>query len=418
EYLSRFAEKAARGYAHGEAVQALNDALQHIDRMPADVRDLQRLQTVLALADSMLPLGRINELLSLLPAEHDRVERLREPALAARYYFILARAYMLGNHRLVEESARRAITEAERCGDSATMGGAYAVLAVACALLGQSSTGIECGRRAIALLETSPEQWSLSYACWALGLCCAQTGAFEEAITAEHHALSIAQEIGNAALEVSAGWVIGITHAAMGDWDQGILECQRAVQAARDVLYRAISTGFLGFAYMEKGDSGAATAALEEAIPLVCQFGMKQFEGWFTAFLAETHRLEGRLDRAEALAGHACLIAAEANHGIGVGWAQQSLGRTAVARRDLAKAMARLEQALATFTTTHSRYECARTHVDLAAVCQARGDGEAAGRHLNEAYALFKALDVPRYRERVEQLAAEWGMALTSDSRS
>src|SRR5207247_265678 len=268
------------------------------------------------------------------------------------------------------------------------------------------------GRRAVALLDVSPEGWSLSYACWALGLCCSQTGAFEEAITVEHRALAIAQAIGDPALEASAAWVIGITHAAMGAWDQGIAECRRAVDATRDLLYRAISTGFLGFAYMEKGDAGAAVVALEESIPLVNQFGLKAFEGCFTAFLAEAHRLKGRLDRGEALAEHACLLATEASFGFALGWAQQSLGRMALARGDPAKATARLEQALATFTAAHSRYECARTHMDLAAVWRARGGGEAARRHLEEAHGLFTACGAPRYRERVERLAADRGMRL------
>src|SRR5205814_7787257 len=145
---------------------------------------------------SLLPLGRISESIAILLAEHDRVERLRDPALAARYYFDLARAYMLGNHGLVAENARRAIADAERCGDSATMGGAYGVLTVACALSGQAPLGIECGQRAVALLDASPEQWHLSYACWALGLCWTQTGAFAECLAIERRALAIAQAIG------------------------------------------------------------------------------------------------------------------------------------------------------------------------------------------------------------------------------
>ena len=181
EYLGRFAEKVARSYAHGAAVQACNEALQHVERLPADGRDRRRVQLILRLADSLLPLGRIGESIGVLLGDHDRLERLRDPALAARYYFDLARAYMLGNHALVADNARRAIAEAERCGDTATMGGAFGVLTVACALSGQAPRGIECGQRAIALLEASAEQWHLSYACWALGLCFTQTGAFAEA---------------------------------------------------------------------------------------------------------------------------------------------------------------------------------------------------------------------------------------------
>jgi len=412
EYLSRFAEKAARADAHGEAIQAWEKALKHVEGLPAEVRDHRHMELALRLPSSLLPLGRVADICSFLLQERDRLERLHDSALAARYYFLLARAYMLGNHALVAENARRAIAEAEQCGDNATMSGAYGVLAVACALSGQAAHGIECGQRAVMLLEKAPDQWLLCYAYWALGLCYSQTSAFQDAVVAERQALAIAEAIGDQPLETSATWVVGIIHAVMGEWDQGIAECQRAVQRARDVLYRAIATGFLGFAYLEKGKAQPAIAALEESIPLLHQFGLRAFEGWFTTFLAESHRLEGRLDRADALAGAGLRIATEANFCVAVGWAHLALGRIAAARSDLPAAAARLDEALATFTTTHSRYECARTHMDLAAVGWAHGDGDAASRHLATARGLFQELGVPRYCERVERLAADWGISL------
>ena len=205
---------------------------------------------------------------------------------------------------------------------------------------------------------------------------------------------------------------MGVTHAAMGEWDQAISECRHAVDAARNVLYRAFAMGFLGFAYMEKGDATRAIVALEEAILLVHQFGLKAIEGWFTAFLAEANRLEGRLDRAEALAEHGRLIATESSYGVAAGWAEHSLGRTAIDRGDLVKAMDRLERAFATFTATHSRYECARVHIDLGGVWQARGNSELATHHLAEAHALLAQVGAARHRERVESLAAGWGLRL------
>ena len=412
DYLNGLAGKAARGGAHGEAVHAWNEALRHVERLAPDVRDRRRLEILLSLSGSLLPLGRIAEVGALLLPERDRLENLRDPALAAHYYFVLGRMYMLGNHALVVDYARRAIAEAERCGDDATMGGAYGMLALSCALSGQAAQGIDCGQRAVVLLEKTKNQWSLSYAYWALGLCYSQIGRFQDALSAEQRSLLIAQAIGDAGLEVSATWARGIVHVAMAEWDEGIADCLRAVHVARDALYRAIATAFLGFAYMERGDAEPAIAALEQAIPLVHRFGLRAYEGWFTAFLAEAHRLAGHLERAEALSVSACQIATEANFPVAVGWAQLSLGRTAAARSDLPAAATRLDEALTTFTTTHSHYECARTHMDLAAVGWAHGDGDAARRHLATARGLFQELGVPRYGERVERLAADWGISL------
>src|SRR5262249_1803110 len=135
------------------AVQAWEEALRHVEGLPVDARERRRLEIISKLPRSLWPLGRLAELYALVLPERDRVERLQDPALAARYYYVLARAYMLGNHALVEQNARRAIAEAERCGDRATMGGAFAVLTIACALSGQAAQGIDCGLRAVKLLE-------------------------------------------------------------------------------------------------------------------------------------------------------------------------------------------------------------------------------------------------------------------------
>src|SRR5262249_6042483 len=148
-----------------------------------------------------------------------------------------------------------------------------------------------------ALLEKTEDQASLCYAYWALGQCCARIGAFEDAMTAEASASRIAEVIGDQPQAAASAWVVGVVHAAMGNWAEGIAECQRAVQMTRDALNRAIATGWLGFAYVEHGDAARAIAALEQSIPFLHQFGVRALEGWFLAFLAEAHRIEGRVDR-------------------------------------------------------------------------------------------------------------------------
>ncbi|HEY9421031.1 MAG TPA: adenylate/guanylate cyclase domain-containing protein, partial [Thermoanaerobaculia bacterium] len=54
-YLTLFAGKAARGYAHAEAVEALRRALSHAERLPDPERDRRSLELVDQLASSLLP---------------------------------------------------------------------------------------------------------------------------------------------------------------------------------------------------------------------------------------------------------------------------------------------------------------------------------------------------------------------------
>ncbi|PYN94403.1 MAG: hypothetical protein DMD91_28060 [Candidatus Rokuibacteriota bacterium] len=374
EYLMSFAEKSARAYAHDEAVKALGEAGHLVERLSTVARDRKKLELAIALPASLLPLGRLVEIFSVLLEQRERLERVNDPALSARYYFLLSRAYILSRHDVAGEHARRAIAEAERCGDTATMGRAYGVLAMGGALSGQAARGIEHGRRAVTLLEKTDSQSSLCYAYWALGLCYSQTGAFEEAIEAESQALQIAVKIGDLPLEGSAAWVLGIIHAAMGDFEDGVAHCERAVQKARDTLNRAIATGFLGYAYLQQGDLPRAIDALEKSIPSLHQFGLRAFEAWFTALLAEAHGLAGHFDRAEPLSAQALQIAAESNFGLALGCAHQAASRVALARGDHDAATKQSTDALAVFTRVHARSEAARTHLDLATISRARGD--------------------------------------------
>jgi transcriptional regulator with AAA-type ATPase domain/tetratricopeptide (TPR) repeat protein len=412
EYLSGMAAKAARSDAREEALLAWRDALLHVERLPPDERDRRRLEVRLALSASLLPLGRIEEMGSLLLPERERLESLKDHALAARYYFLLARMYMIGDHSQVMASAKRAISEAEQCGDAATQGGAYAVLAVACAMSGQATAGIDYGRQAVELLEATPNQWSLSYACWTLGLCYSQRGEFHDALANQDRALEIARAIGDAALQVSAGWAIGLVRAARGESKEGIEACQAAVQAARDPLYRAIATAFLGFAYTQNDEARRAITELEQSIPLVQRFSLRAYDAWFTAFLAEAYRRAGNLEHAEGLAEHARETAIVAGFPVAIGWAELSLGRIAAGRLDFSGAATRLERALKTFKTISSSYEWALVEIDLAGVWHKRGDDESAHRYLRHAHDRLVQLDVPCYRQRVQSLAAEWGLSL------
>jgi transcriptional regulator with AAA-type ATPase domain/tetratricopeptide (TPR) repeat protein len=409
EYLSQFADKVAPN-ASEEAVRALKEALQHVERLPAEVRDRRHLELVLRLPYSLVPLGRIEEIQDLLIRERERVERFQDAALTSHYYFLLGRTHILGSHEQAVECARRAIAAADQCGDDAMKGRAYSVLALAAALGGRATAGMEDGRTAVALLEKTGDRVWLGDAYWALGLCCSQTAVFSEALAAEARAQSIAETIGDRRLEASAAWVMGLVQAAMGEWELAVETCRRAVQRAQDALNIAITTGCLGFAYLESGDASRAIPALEQAIPIFHVSRFRTFEAWFTAFLAEAHRREGRLEMAESLARRALEIATQAKFGIGMGWAQQALGRIARARGDLGAAEARFVEARQTFDSLHSRYESARTSLDLATTAAARGDSPAAGKHLSAARALFAQLGVDRYVERADAVAAEWGL--------
>ena len=408
EYLTRFAGKAARRYAHVEAVRALQEALAHVGRLPAEEQERQILDLILRQGSSLIALGRIREILDLLVRQQEGLERIGDPSRIGHYYFLLGRTYsFLGDHERAAQSAQRAIAEAERCGDEATMGKAYCLLALESPLSGQALQGIEYGRRAVELLERTREQWWLGQAYWLVGLNHTQIGEFEAALGAEAHARAIGEAIGDSRLPTFAAWVDGVIYAAIGEYEQGIEACQRGLDRSPDPLNTAICMGWLGFAYLESGDPGKAMPLLQASVQQLGRFGFRQFQGWFTVFLSECYLLTGETETAHALATQALQLAREAKYKYVVGWAQRALGRVSRARGDVSEAAAQLSGALETFTSTHAQYDAARTHLDLAALARAQGNNEGALSHINRARDLFSALKMPRYIERTERLVQE-----------
>src|SRR5207244_9304791 len=130
EYLTRSAERAARSYAHEEAVHGLQEAVAHVGRLPEAERAARLFDLLLRQGFSLTALGRVQEVLDLLLPHQERTDRLGDRALAGRYYFLVARTYsFLGQYERAAQNAERAIAEARPCDEEATIGKAHSVLA-------------------------------------------------------------------------------------------------------------------------------------------------------------------------------------------------------------------------------------------------------------------------------------------------
>src|SRR5207244_2568595 len=139
-------------------VTTLQDALSHVARVSAPERDHRTLDIVIRLAHSLHFLGRFQDTLELLLPQQARVEQLQEPVLAGPYYFWCALTYnYIGDQDQAAQSAQRALEEGRRCGDAATMGKTYYVLARQGCWSGQHLSGIEHGQQAVSLLARTPE---------------------------------------------------------------------------------------------------------------------------------------------------------------------------------------------------------------------------------------------------------------------
>lgn len=413
DYLTRSAGWAARGHAHTEAVQALEEALVHVQLLPEPGRHRRRLDLVLRRASSLLPLGRLQETLDLLLREHEGPGKVSDSGLSSHYFLLLGRTYsFLGDYERAAEHARLAIEEAERSGDRAMMGKAHCLLAEDTPFSGQAPLGIQHGRQAIALLESTTERWWLGQAHFAVGLNHAVIGDFGPALKALARAEDIGKRLEDRRLGAFAGWGIGAVHIAMGHWEAGLEACRRTLDSSPDPLNRAIAAGWLGFAHLESDDPRRAIPALESAVERLRDFRYRHFEGWFTAFLAEAHRASGDPAKARELAARALQVARDAKLPLGVAWALHVLGRVAADIGNLDEADAYLVQAHETFVRIQSQWERGRIALDLARLARARGRSADAAGYLREGRDIFRKLEIPHYVERAEKLAVELNVAL------
>ncbi|NJL26430.1 MAG: hypothetical protein HC897_00455 [Thermoanaerobaculia bacterium] len=114
-YLSLFAHKSAGIYAHAEAAKALREALTQAAQLPVTLRDRRTIELLLQLAESLLPLARFPETLTLFLAHQDRLEALGDPKLSGPYHFWLAHTYSyLGRQDEAAASAERAVAAVAR----------------------------------------------------------------------------------------------------------------------------------------------------------------------------------------------------------------------------------------------------------------------------------------------------------------
>ncbi len=418
EYLTRLAERATRSYAIAQATGALDEALALADRLPPGApSDRLHIDLVLRKSEALVLGGDLQGCLELLLGTRDRVEGLNEPSHSGPYYCRLALTYgVLGESQRERELARRAIEDADRCGDRATLGKAHFILGRASFWSADLQAGVEHNLKAIAFLESADDRSWVSQAHWSLGLCYEMLGEFDRALEVETTARAIGEKLGDPRLVSMPSWVIGVVQVVRGEEAAGISACEQSLELAPDPISRAASIGFLGYAYLELGDHERALPLLEEAAAAFKGFTFPQLEGWFTVFLAHANLLKGDPVVARELVRRGVEIARTTAFVIAAATAERLLGLIAQAEGDLAGADAHLTRALADFESISTRFEVARTRLALAELAQSRGDQAALASHAAEAYRSFAALRVPLYAERVAGLAAASGIQLAEGS--
>jgi len=407
------AEKAARGYAHTEAVVSLAEALVHAERLPEGKQDRTQLDLLIRQADSLFWAGRHEEIVALLRGQEKRLVQLSHSGQAGQFYFQLGRAYsFLGQRERARHASQSALQHAQQSGDILTMAQAHVWLTMEMNFTGDFGPSIAHGQQAVSLLEETQEYFWLGMALYFLGLTYTFAGDFPRALAVVTRLHALGENAGDRRLQVQGLLVMGWLYTLQGEWEASLEVIQQASVISPDAFETAVVLGRLGYAYLEKGSLADAVSILEHAVEQAHQYRSRQVQSWFKTYLSEAYLLERQIENASSLGQQALTLAEDSQHPWGVGLAQRILGRIAHTIGNLTEAERSPREALATFDALQSRYERARTYLDLAALVHAQGKPDTATEYLSTAYAWFSKLQVPKWVEKTEQLAREYGVTL------
>jgi class 3 adenylate cyclase/tetratricopeptide (TPR) repeat protein len=395
DYLTRAADNAAGMYAHAEAIAAVEDARRHAERLPAGKRDAVAVALAVRQAHSLHFLGRRQEIVDLLLDHRGRLERLEDRSLLGEYYFWLGFAHAwLGHRSDATQCLNRSLEEAKGAGNDAIAGRVHRALATECVYSGRPlDEAIAHGRRAAILLERTDDRFWLSQALFTLSYCCVFAGEFDAALDAASRLEAFGDASGIRRAQANAAMLAGWSRATRGEAEAGIELCQRALDVSPDDFETAFILACLGKACCEAGDTARAVGVLEQAVALADKVRSYQFRAWFRTMLGEAYLLNGEGDKAADVAATALTMSASSQFLIGVGLSKQVMGRIAGARGARAEATHHLEEAVVLLSSVGSRFELARSHLELASL----GDPKDAVNHMKEARALFAALHVAKH---------------------
>lgn len=394
-YLTRFADKVARGFAHSEAAAALYEALAHAEKLPEEQRGAKVAELTLRLADSLLPLARFPETLDLLERYRERIEGLGAPAITGRLRFWLAHTHCyLGHPEETARIAESAIAAAREAADESTEGKALYVLGRDAFWAGDFAIGADHSQRAIVLLERSGEPWWQGQAYWVSGFHHFMRGDSARALDAMRRAQAIGEALDDYRLDAS--WSEGYILAAIGDAEAGVARCRAGLERSRDLLNSPAAMGFLGYALLRAGDPTQAEETLAPAVEALAAAGVGQLQGWFLSYLAESRQALGRPAEALRAAEEALAVSEAAAFRFGTALATRTLGRLALAAGDRERAVSRLEEASRRFEELGVPLELARTLVDLA---RCAGEAERARKEIERARGIFAELGLDPGRE-------------------
>jgi tetratricopeptide (TPR) repeat protein len=407
-YLTLFAEQAAHRYARTEALAALQQALDQVERLrPGPEQDellgvlIRRQRGALHLLQDLR-----RPTLDLLLRQRPRVETLDDPAVRSLYYLWLGRlATPLAEFAIAADAAERAIEHADEAGDKIVAAAARSVLSHAYFWRGFAREGLEAARQAVAVLEGTGELVWLGYAWRGISMNIQQHGSdLDAAMAAARRVGEIGETLDDDFFRFTAVWVPAVLLLPTADAATATTAMRRVLDEAPTAYEVAQAEMFMGLMYLDTDRPREALTWLEPLVTSPGRLRQRHVVGLCTAYLAEALLDAGHVERAGIAADDAARVARETDYAYALGYALRVRARLAAARGAPAEGEASADEADRIYERIGSPIERGRVAAARAELARARGEHDVAARLFDEAIDTLRAAGAPRYADRVSAL--------------
>jgi class 3 adenylate cyclase/tetratricopeptide (TPR) repeat protein len=415
-YNRQVGARAVLHAANSEAVQAFQDALAALKRLPEtrETRE-QAIDLRLDLRPPLLQLGRLDDVLTVSREAERLAGDLGDEARLARVYtYLINYHYLKGDTKQAIEYGQRCLEVGRAIGDAALQG-------LARQYMGQSyhAQG-DYARAERALREnieaTAADQSTISYvaSCGWLAFSLADRGAFDAANSYLAEAQRAAETTQHAYSRLIAWTLIGLVWIRRGRLARAVLPLERGLEACRRkhlTVWLPIPLSLLGLAFVRMGHVHEGLRLLEDGVALSRELGIRAYLAAWLVNLGEGFLADGQHQRALETARQALDMAREHGERGHEAQALQVLGDIAARGTppDPGEARARYEQALRLAGELGLRPLVASCLLSLGAVEARLGDPAGAAQRQAQAQQTFDELHMRSGPEHAEEEVTELG---------
>jgi DNA-binding SARP family transcriptional activator len=410
DYLTRFAENAARAFGLEEALVALSEASLLTERIPASERARWRVEIAVRKANCLGYLGRFAEIEPCLSQHQSSLEELNRLELTSQFHFWLGFTHSLvGDRAAAAHHIQLALDGAESCGDARTMRRAHALLSYELSYAGRFEQGLEHGFKATEKpAGGEPEYVALGWMNVGCNYQC--MGRLPPAIDAFAKAGEIARSAGIPRVEALVLGLSGLALCQLGEKESALDTGRRAVATACDPVSTMATSSMLGHVLVACGLADEALEILPDVVSMASRFGMRSSEAHAQISTAEAYLSKGDIETATRFAESGVAIARLAGERRNIGRALVVSARCAAPRGDYELAAVQLSEAKAMLEAIGAGFDLGTCLCALGELAYERNDRINAAEFFSEAEALYRRLSLsgPAARAAESRRAVEF----------